>query len=290
MNKYLYEDLINELRLSKNPEDVRNKLIQKLGSASDGDRFTTLLAFYDYMNDNIDLYSFIKTDNNWINFYKEGFNSYLTMDKINDVVNNILDYDSLFYIVMNICSDDIKKITYEKLKQSEDLSRNKNYAKVLGELEKYLVDKGIISNPKVEQPISEDLFDTIDKALQPSSNGLDSSNYIYYSDEEKGISNDLMSGSNVIQTIPITVYNTLMKRLSAANNLLNTDEYNYKQGTITSYDKIATIGSEDFPYILKSIGSKMALNKIAKPWEINKIISMINTNYKQDNVITYANL
>lgn len=281
MNKELYENIKNKLS-SLDPYYVREMLINDLKNKNSNDYFTVLYAYHEYMINNEE-FSFVQTGQ-WLDFFKKRFNYYFEQrQNIHDNLENIIKYKNLLYIIINLCNGHIRKEVYNALEESSPLFGSNNYESVLNDLRQNLIENDIIIKPE-EKKSEDNLNIQIDNInMQSETSDLDNNgkiNTTTYSDDEYNV----LSSNNVIQTVSITVYNILKKRLMIRRSSLVPVDYKIKNVTSDSFDKIATmnaIGLEDL--INGSKIRKIIFNYVLKPYEINNIISKLkNTNKSQD--------
>jgi len=154
MNKKLYESIKQELvalpEYLAAPELVRSKLIENLDGKNQVDYFTTLYAFYEYMNDKAD-FSFMRTET-WIDFFKQAFNSCFTDQNINDYLETFATMPEVLDVVLTQCSDNVKEKIYNAFKNSHKLE-DYNYKIAYNTIAKKL---GYTYESKEEQPLIEE--------------------------------------------------------------------------------------------------------------------------------------
>lgn len=125
MNQMLYENIKNELNNlygeAAMPKNVSELLGKHLIGKNADDRLAVLVAFYEYMHkmaETLREYSFVKTDKTWIEYYKRNISNCFSKEKIKSDISDIVYDKKLTDIILNICSDDVKKAFYEA---SEDV-------------------------------------------------------------------------------------------------------------------------------------------------------------------------
>lgn len=176
MNKELYERIKTKLDSLegewKEPNNVRHLLGQEVVGKKDKDLFTTIYAFYEYMNDHG--FNFINEQKGWIDFYQDNLSNYLTMDTIKSSFDDIVSDEKLLGTILEVCNENVKKNLYQYAKVENSLhvkTGSKKYTDVYKKIEESLIKQGVIENPN---KVDETFFsgDKTSKSIDEEIEGL----------------------------------------------------------------------------------------------------------------------
>lgn len=152
MNKELYERIKTKLDSLegewREPKNVNHLLSKEVIGKKGKDLFTTIYAFYEYMNDHG--FNFINEQKIWIDFYQNNLSNYLTIDIIKSSFDDIVSDEKLLDTILKVCTESVKNNLYQYAKVQNSLhvkSGSKKYVDVYKKIEDVLIKQGVIENP-----------------------------------------------------------------------------------------------------------------------------------------------
>ncbi len=151
MNKELYERIKTKLDSLegewKEPNNVSHLLGQEVVGKRDKDLFTTIYAFYEYMNDHG--FNFINEQKGWIDFYQNNLSNYLTKDIIKSSFDDIVSDEKLLDTILKVCNENVKNdlYTYARVENAiHTKTGSDKYLQVYKKIEESLIKQGVIEN------------------------------------------------------------------------------------------------------------------------------------------------